>query len=113
MALSVDTQRLVFIPLTFLASKEGLLAYFSLEQVGHREILTVMTKLLKCIILSSNLRLCKTGPMKDLDPSILSKIVLKLCSRAVELDFPAWGCTLINRLEADPALHIELRWEGG
>lgn len=45
----------------------------------NREILTEMTKLFKCIILSSNLRLCKSNPLKDLDPNNLLKITLKLC----------------------------------
>lgn len=74
----------------------------------NREILTEMTKLFKCVILSSNSRLCKSSPLKDLGPNNLLKITLKLCIRV-------WGLTpllldTLVLLETDTALHS--RWGG-
>lgn len=74
----------------------------------NTEILTEMTKLFMCIILSSNLRPCKSCLLKDLDPSNLLKITLELCPRA-------WGLISLHQntrllMEADTALHS--RWGG-
>jgi len=73
-----------------------------------------MTKLFKCVIPSTNIRLCKISPLRDLDPSNLPKIVLKLCSGAVRLDFPLsralWsaGCLPLDAERCCPAQQAEL-----
>lgn len=87
------------------------MSYFLLERLEQRNFNWEMTKPFKCIIRSSNLRLCKSSPLKDLDPSNLPKITLKFCIRA-------WGLTSLHLdalllMETDIALHSRWGGEGG